>query len=815
VFNFTSDSYFTTYLSAHLFVILVLFTIILLAMRTKSSEARHTFLFFAGAAFVMMAGYYFELSTSLKEVYIIALKIQYFAAGFLLVAAIKLVSVFCMYPVPRRILITQSIISAITMLLAMTMEYNSFLFTDLLPQWNGHYHRLIIAGGIYYPIHCFDCVLVFFYCLYVCIRSLRKSKGRDKKRIIWLIVSMGMLTLMIIVRSFTIRHGYEVISFFVLASTICLFVSLVRYQFFNSRQIAIESVFNHNHDGIIVASADGNITFFNHQAELMLPESVRGNINHDALLQMVLDERHSQVTINNNVYDIHAEDIVENNVLLGYEFVVTDLTELFSYMDQLREKTEEADRANAAKLNFLANMSHEIRTPLNAILGMNEMILRESKNGSVQKYALDIQSAGKTLLSIVNDILDISKIESGKAQLVNAEYSLSSVLNDIVNMTMRKAASKGLKYEINVSPDIPTRLYGDEIRIRQIMLNVINNAVKYTAKGSVTVNVGFTAKSETTIELAVRVEDTGIGICKEDLGKLFQTFQRLDETKNRKIEGTGLGLIITKQYAEMMNGRVEVSSEPGVGSVFTIYFDQRVLDPRPLGDFTQALHRAQAEHEVYVPKLCAPDAKVLIVDDNEMNLQVITGLLGDTRIMLNVATSGEQCIEMVRKKHYDLILLDQMMPGLDGTQTLHYMRDHGLIDGVPVIVLTADAVVGAREAYLASGFNDYLSKPVMYAELENALITHLPEKLLTPPQPIEASAQPAEAKRSVLVVDASPEKLKECKAELETHYSGTYVRSMEKARQYLEKHAVDYIILPASEESFSALGIDAAPPDSD
>ncbi|MCR5098584.1 MAG: response regulator [Lachnospiraceae bacterium] len=458
----------------------------------------------------------------------------------------------------------------------------------------------------------------------------------------------------------------------------------------------------------------------------------------------------------------------------------------------LKLEKEAADQANKAKSSFLANMSHEIRTPMNAIIGMDEMILRETRDDRIKKYASDIHSAGKTLLSIINDILDLSKIESGKMELVPVEYSFASVLNDIVNMTKNKAMEKGLSYNMEVDPNIPSVLRGDEIRIRQIILNITNNAIKYTSEGSVSIAISFLHDKS---ELVVRIADTGMGIKDEDRDKLFSSFQRLDETKNRNVEGTGLGLNITKQLAEMMGGSIEVESEYGKGSVFTAHLIQEVVDETPIGDYTARLQKSSLQTEEYRPMLIAPRAKVLIVDDNDMNLEVITELMGDTRIQVTTALSGNECIDILKANRFDVVLLDQMMPGMSGTQTLAIVKQEHLADDTPIIAITADAIVGARESYISEGFTDYLSKPVMYGELEELLLKYLDSSLLMTREQIEEEAARAEENRPVvLVINDSAEKLKEMKELLSPKYKGVFVKDEAAAEKYLSKHEVEFVI---------------------
>ncbi len=449
-----------------------------------------------------------------------------------------------------------------------------------------------------------------------------------------------------------------------------------------------------------------------------------------------------------------------------------------------------ADASNRAKSDFLANMSHEIRTPMNAIIGMDEMILRTKPSDPVRKYALDIQSAGKTLLSIINDILDLSKIESGKMELIPVEYSFASVMNDIVNMTMAKAQEKGLAYKLKVSEDIPSVLFGDEIRIRQIMLNLINNAIKYTHEGSVDIDVSY--KKETD-SLQVIVSDTGIGIKDEDFGKLFGSFQRLEGDRNRKIEGTGLGLNITRRLVNMMDGAISVQSTYGKGTTFTALMKQAVVDETPVGDFAQNLLQMQERREIYKPALFAPSARVLVVDDNDMNLEVIAGLLEDTKIKVTTAESGRECLEILLDTSFDLIFLDQMMPGMSGVKTLEEIRSRSLADDTPVIALTADAIVGARENYINEGFTDYLSKPVMFEELEKILFRYIDENKILTSEQIEAEEE-KKNKPLVLVINESSEKRKEIGELLGSGYKGVYVKNEEQAGKFLARHKVEFII---------------------
>ena len=413
----------------------------------------------------------------------------------------------------------------------------------------------------------------------------------------------------------------------------------------------------------------------------------------------------------------------------AYGEVEKTLNKLKKAKAMAEEAKVAAMKANEAKGEFLANMSHEIRTPLTTILGMDEVIIKKYEEGPIYEYARDIHSAGNTLLHIINDILDFSKIESGQLELTSKNYKLGRVLRDVDNMIRMRAQQKGLEYITQIDQTLPNDLFGDQTRVHQIMVNILNNAVKYTKRGSVKFSLtGERGTDPSFITLHIIVADTGIGIHTEDLPKLFQSFNRLDMKENHGVEGTGLGLAITGRLIDMMGGNVEVKSTYGVGSTFHVVLPQRITGTMTLKEFEeQDVHAAK---KVRKTAIIAPDARVLVVDDNEMNRVVLRALMKDTKVQVDTVEGGEECLEKVKDTAYDVILMDYMMPHMDGKETLENMRkmENCASAGAKVVVCTANAIVGVQAELLAAGFDDFLSKPVNGKELEEVLARYIPKE---------------------------------------------------------------------------------------
>ncbi|MBO4900661.1 MAG: response regulator [Lachnospiraceae bacterium] len=731
----------------------------------KWSNPIHSYLFFACiSSFISNMGYLLEMKATTEEAYLSALKLSYVGRVFIVLAFFLFSAKMCRIKIPKWViaalmLVHIGIYVSILSLGSCNLYYTSYEFIPdpEFPRFtheDGPLHDLLMAmNGV---LAC-----TAFYWVF---REYRKEKNRTaRSRLLMLMLAFGVQILSFFLE---VTHVFPVSKYFditmpgALFGTIFMLIGILGFDLLGTKEIARLFAIDRISEGIIAVDNEGRIQYYNEPAAKLYPEldaffsrkkrfneklhhteepSRMGTVKSRVytpydIISFITDavSKGETLKIGDRIYTPEENDLQYKGESYGKLYALVDDTDHFRYMEELQEQRDIADSANEAKSRFLANMSHEIRTPINAVLGMDEMILRESNEKEIRAYASDIMSAGRTLLSLINDILDLSKVEEGKMEIIPVQYDLSSLINDLVNMIRDRAANKGLKFNLNVDEHIPHLLLGDEIRIRQCAMNLLTNAVKYTEAGEVTLTLSYKKIADDHILLGFNVKDTGIGMKEEDMENLFSPYKRIEEKRNRTIEGTGLGMSITRQLLDLMGSSLDVHSEYGKGSEFSFEIDQEVLKWEEIGDyssrFSEMAERTYEYHELFH----APDARILVVDDTEMNLTVIRSLLKKTGIRIDTADSGQAALDLAAENAYDLIFIDHMMPDMDGIETLQHIRESGKCTEVPAIALTANAVSGAREMYLEAGFTDYLSKPVDGEKLEKLLYEKIPkEKILT------------------------------------------------------------------------------------
>jgi len=708
--------------------------------RKWRSEIHSYILLSSVSTLINNVGYLMQMRATSREAYLAALQMAYLGKVWIPFSLFLFLMLLCGKKVSGAARAALSAVHAVTFALMLTVEYNELYYRNVRFVQTGIFPQLAHGNGVWH--YAYDALLAYYiiYGLLQMFIAWRKEKNPlSKKRLFMVILAVLSYSGFFVLYKLTPAWTYDVTSLGYTIGTVFMYIAIFRYDLLDTVTLARDYAIDEVSSGIIAVDSRGEIGYYNKPALALFPSletDAQGVVN---TLRASI-ERCIPLHIKDRVYTPKANALSRGGADSGTVYVVADDTEHFRYVEKLEEQTRRADSASRAKTVFLANMSHEIRTPINVILGMDELILRESAEKETLTYAENINSAGRTLLSIINDILDLSKIEEGKLEIRPTQYDLNSLAGDLVNMTRVRAEEKGLRLEVIVDEDIPHALYGDELRIRQCAMNVLTNAVKYTERGTITLRIDYEKRNEDMIALRFFVRDTGIGMKPEDVERLFTPFARFEESRNRSIEGTGLGMSITKQLLALMDSKLEVESVYGEGSTFSFSVDQQVLAWEPIGAFAAEDADAAVTRKAYHALFCAPDARILVVDDMPVNLAVITGLLKRTRIQVDTAESGAAALRMARQQRYDAMFIDHMMPEMDGIETLHKLRALPGVKDTPCVALTANAISGAREMYLAEGFTDYLSKPVDGGKLEELLCRCLPpEKLLEPGDEAEAA----------------------------------------------------------------------------
>ncbi len=716
--------------------LLICFVMVLFVWRARPSVQQKILLVGTICTFLDVTGYFLELQSVSEEAARLSIKIEYIGTTLGLLSFLYF---SCLYSNHRKdwhvrlIKRFYTIDHLFILAVVFTNDSNTIFYrkVERVVQ-NGNYLWAIVPGPVYYWWGATTMILGLLIS-FIVLQSALEHRGEKRPELFLLcLASLNPICLWLF-RMVGVFGYYDPYPMSMVITECFLVFIMYKYRLFDTVKTAKDRVIDNIREGILVTDHTGEVIYLNREISRIFPEvDWKEKQEIEETVFAFLEQHQEGFTVRDKYYQWESGEIFDDNHRrAGVLYRISDRTEGHLYTRQLISLKEEAERANTAKSVFLAHMSHEIRTPINAVLGMNEMILRENCSDSIKDYALNIQNAGKILLSIINDILDLSKIESGQIEIVEKNYHLGKMLIDIENMMTMRAEEGSLALHIQADPMLPEMLYGDEQRIKQCIINFLTNSIKYTREGQVTLRVDFTDKDKDNIDLKITVEDTGIGIEEDKLSVLFEPFVRLDRSKNENIEGTGLGLSITKNLIDRMNGSLRVESVYGEGSVFAFTVPQRVASPELLGDYRERLRRV-AEREYSREKFVAPEAKILAVDDNRVNITVAKGLLKRLKVQFDSAISGQECLAKFGKNDYDIILLDHMMPVMDGVETLHRLQEtERYRRKMPVVIaLTANAVTGAREKYLEEGFTDYLSKPIDHKKLEEMIRTYLPEDMI-------------------------------------------------------------------------------------
>lgn len=711
--------------------VLVCFVMILLVYMAKPSIQQKILLVGTICTFLDMTGYFLEIQSVSPEAARLSIKIEYIGTTMGLLSFLLFSCLYSSHLKDRHMKLIKGFYAAdhiFILILVFTIDHNTLFFKaiDRVMQ-NGCYFWSIVPGPLYYWWVATTMVLGILI-TFITLQTALEHKGEKRPEYFLLCLASLNPIFLWFLRMTGVLGYYDPYPMSMMIMESFLVLVMYRYRLFDTVKTAKDRVIDDVKEGVLITDYNGEVIYSNREASRIFPEldwSDRQAIEEKVF--QFLEVHRDGFNLEGRHYQWQSGEIYDGNRRkAGVIYRISDITESYLYTKQLINLKEEAEHANEAKSAFLAHMSHEIRTPINAVLGMNEMILRESSSSAIREYALNIQNAGRILLSIINDILDLAKIESGQIEIVQSDYHLGKLLTDIENMVTMRAEESSLALHILADSKLPEMLHGDEKRIKQCIINFLTNSIKYTKEGKVTLQVGFTEAGKEMINLQVSVSDTGIGIKEDKLTLLFEPFVRLDRPENSNVEGTGLGLSITKSLIDRMGGSLCVESVYGEGSVFTFSIPQKVVGAELLGDYKEKSQRiAEKEREKFI----APQARILAVDDNRVNITVARGLLKRLKVQFDSAMSGQECLDKINRMHYDIILLDHMMPGMDGVDTLHQMQKMECFIQEPsvVIALTANAVIGAKEGYLKEGFTDYLSKPIDYVKLEDMIRKYLPE----------------------------------------------------------------------------------------
>ena len=714
----------------------IFFALALLLSGDGSREQKMMEYFLVGAL-IQNIGYLLELTAPTMEAALVAVKMQHLGTMTIPICYCYFIYIYCFEETPLKLLKLLGIIDGGLLLLILTCDFHDFFYRHV--EWQttaGGHSYLFLEYGPGYAVFIVCATLIpYMMSLRVLIRACSR-KGEDSvDRKYGLILGLSFLPVIALgtyVTKLTRVYDFTPVVLGLVLSCVVILIWSRRVYDFGS--LASGALLNSMSDGVIALDDKRRIVNYNPAAAEIFP-----GLNSRAIgrnIGEILDfpepepgeDVQHDIFIGDRYYQSHVEPVPDRfGAIKGHVVLILDMTEVRNNIEEIKRIRIQAEEANEAKSEFLANMSHEIRTPMNAIVGLSDIIMEESKGRKVYSYACDIKSASRNLLALINDILDLSKVEAGKMELVCADYHIKNIVDEVINMMDGAASKRGILLKCEYDMSIPCKYYGDEGRIRQILINLLNNGLKFTKEGYVKLTVGGRPGEDADTEiLHLEVRDTGCGIKEEDLGKIFENFSQVDAKRNRAVEGTGLGLSITRHLVELMGGNIRVESVYGEGTTFVLEIPQRIVDRRTL---TEQPKEAVREEDEIKPFL-AEDCRVLVVDDNLVNRKVARGFLRPYGFIIDEAESGRKSIKCVKETKYDIIFMDHMMPEMDGIEAVQIIRrDCGENGKLPVIIaLTANAMEGVREMFLKEGFQDFITKPLDKKTLNEALLRWIPRE---------------------------------------------------------------------------------------
>lgn len=718
-----------------IFIIVTFILSLVTTLKAKSSEPQRYLSVAAICSFIGMLGYYGELTSKTMLDAYRACKLEYIGyivAPFMVLCFVSLYDESKSNLIIRRLILIADIVTAV---LVATCEKNGLYYKRIhIVRAGGNSYITVEPGPMYY-FYIGVMIIWAISALSVSYRVYKRYRSKGSHAYFYLFIAIVVYISGWVIARMNMVGYYDLSALDCVISMMALTHVTFRFGLFDTVMEAKNSYINGMDEGILVTNLGGRPIYANPEMKKIF-DNIDWNSNVDIVNGVVgfLRENENGFLLDDHYYS-WRESFTHNKrgKNEGRVYYIFDISDTYNYTKQLLEMKDKAVKANQLKNYFISNVSHEIRTPINSILGMNELIARENSDPDISEYSYNIREAGKNLLSLANDILDMSRMEAGKIEIHNSEYDIAVLVNDCLQMVYGRIEEKGLSFTPCVSYQMPTSFVGDEIRLKQCIINFLTNAIKYTDKGSITLNVDGVRKDDgKTFTLCVSVTDTGRGIKEEDLNKLFNPFVRFEDEKNRNIEGAGLGLSLTKQMIDIMHGNISVHSIYGVGSSFTVEIPQTIADEMPLGDFREHLKHINHDTVSTAKKFYAPDAHILIVDDNEVNREVAEGLMKPLHMNVDKAAGGRECLHMVESQHYDIIFMDHMMPEMDGIQTVHEFKklSKGIWKDTAVIALTANASSDARNIYLREGFSDYMMKPIDMDILYGMIEKYLPKDMI-------------------------------------------------------------------------------------